>query len=94
MEHTNQSILVKVSDLVPSPYNVRRHSHASVEELAECKPVYVTKPGWKRDISMARTLGELPEAAQDYLNTISGLVGCPIDIVSVGPDRAQTIRIR
>jgi ParB family chromosome partitioning protein len=34
MEHTNQSILVKVADLVPSPYNVRRHSHASVEELA------------------------------------------------------------
>jgi ParB family chromosome partitioning protein len=34
MEHTNESILVKVSDLVPSPYNVRRHSHASIEELA------------------------------------------------------------
>jgi ParB family chromosome partitioning protein len=34
MEHTNQSILVKVSDLVPSPFNVRRHSHASIEELA------------------------------------------------------------
>ncbi|MFO1219661.1 MAG: ParB/Srx family N-terminal domain-containing protein [Burkholderiaceae bacterium] len=34
MEHTNQSILVKVSDLVPSPFNVRRHSHSSIEELA------------------------------------------------------------
>jgi ParB family transcriptional regulator, chromosome partitioning protein len=34
MEHTNESILVKVTDLVPSPFNVRRHSHASVEELA------------------------------------------------------------
>jgi len=34
MEHTNQSILVKVSDLVPSPFNVRRHSHTSIEELA------------------------------------------------------------
>jgi ParB family transcriptional regulator, chromosome partitioning protein len=34
MEHTHESILVKVSDLVPSPYNVRRHSHTSVEELA------------------------------------------------------------
>ena len=34
MEHTNESIHVKVSDLVPSPYNVRRHSHASIEELA------------------------------------------------------------
>lgn len=34
MKHTNESILVKVADLVPSPYNVRRHSHASIEELA------------------------------------------------------------
>ena len=34
MEHTNESILVKVGDLVPSPFNVRRHSHASIEELA------------------------------------------------------------
>jgi ParB family chromosome partitioning protein len=34
MEHTHESILVKVADLVPSPYNVRRHSHASIEELA------------------------------------------------------------
>ncbi len=34
MEHTNESILVKVADLVPSPFNVRRHSHASIEELA------------------------------------------------------------
>ncbi len=34
MEHTNESILVRVSDLVPSPFNVRRHSHASIEELA------------------------------------------------------------
>jgi ParB family chromosome partitioning protein len=34
MEHTNESILVKVSDLVPSPFNVRRHSHTSVDELA------------------------------------------------------------
>jgi hypothetical protein len=34
MEHTNDSILVKVSDLVPSPFNVRRHSPTSVEELA------------------------------------------------------------
>ena len=34
MEHTNKSILVKVSDLVSSPFNVRRHSHASIEELA------------------------------------------------------------
>jgi ParB family transcriptional regulator, chromosome partitioning protein len=34
MEHTHESILVRVSDLVPSPYNVRRHSHTSIEELA------------------------------------------------------------
>jgi hypothetical protein len=35
MEHTNESILVKVADLVPSPYNMRRHSHASIGRASE-----------------------------------------------------------
>jgi adenylosuccinate synthase len=67
---------------------------ADPETYAECQPVYVTKPGWKRDISGARTLTDLPAAARDYLDTISQLLDCPIDIVSVGPDRQQTIRVR
>jgi adenylosuccinate synthase len=67
---------------------------ASAEAVAECKPVYVTRPGWKCDISAARTLADLPGAARDYLDTLSELLRCPIDVVSVGPDRRQTIRVR
>jgi adenylosuccinate synthase len=62
--------------------------------LSECKPVYETHAGWKCEISAARSLGELPIQARDYLDRISQLVGCPIDIVSVGPERNQTIRLR
>jgi adenylosuccinate synthase len=67
---------------------------ADVRVLAECQPIYVTKPGWKRDIAQARSLNELPDNARDYLSTISELVGCPVDILSVGPDRDQTIRVK
>jgi adenylosuccinate synthase len=67
---------------------------ADADSLAECKPVYVMHSGWKSDISGARSIGELPVQARDYLDKISQLVGCPIDIVSVGPDRNQTIRLR
>ncbi len=67
---------------------------ADAETLAQCKPVYVTKPGWKCDVSAANRLSDLPAEARDYLDTISALVGIPIDIVSVGPDRNQTIRLR
>jgi adenylosuccinate synthase len=65
---------------------------ANCDQFAACQPVYRTMPGWKRDISNARRLGDLPAAARQYLDTISELVGLPISIVSVGPDRAQTIR--
>jgi adenylosuccinate synthase len=67
---------------------------ANAEGLAECKPVFVTLPGWKVDISSVRSMDGLPGAAREYLNKISELVGAPIDIVSVGPDRNQTIRLR
>ena len=62
-----------------------------VEDLAAARPVYTTLPGWKKDITGARTLGDLPSAARAYLDKIAELIGEKIDYVSVGPDRAQTI---
>jgi adenylosuccinate synthase len=67
---------------------------SDAEALAACKPVYETRPGWRSDISTAKSLSELPIQARAYLDRVSELVGCPIDIVSVGPDRDQTIRVR
>jgi adenylosuccinate synthase len=62
-----------------------------VEELAKVKPVYRTLPGWKRDITGVRKLADLPPAARAYVETIAALLAAPVEIVSVGPDREQTI---
>lgn len=72
--------------------NGERISHypASLKELAECKPVYETLPGWQEDITTCRTLEELPENARNYVRRIAELVGVRISTFSVGPDRDQT----
>jgi adenylosuccinate synthase len=54
-------------------------------------PVYESHPGWKEDISKAKTWAELPENAKKYLMRLEELFEIPISIVSVGPDRDQTI---
>ena len=55
------------------------------------KPVYEEMPSWKCDISGCRTYDELPQKAKDYVERLEELVGCRISIVTVGPDRDQTI---
>lgn len=59
--------------------------------LSRCQPVYVDLPGWGEDIGEARRLADLPEAARRYVQFIREQTGLPVPIVSVGPDRAQTI---
>ncbi len=61
--------------------------------LAECRPVYETLPGWKTDISAIRAKEDLPPNALRYLERIEELTDTPIDIISVGPGRDQTIVI-
>lgn len=55
------------------------------------EPVYETHAGWMTDISKIRTYEELPENAKKYLKRLESLMGVPISIISVGPDREQTI---
>jgi adenylosuccinate synthase len=59
--------------------------------LERCRPVYETLPGWRQDISAARRLADLPAAARRYVDRLAELLGVPVTIISVGPDRAQTI---
>jgi adenylosuccinate synthase len=59
--------------------------------LERCQPVYETLPGWRKDISSARRLADLPAAARRYVDRLADLLGLPVTIVSVGPDREQTI---
>ena len=61
------------------------------EQLAECEAVYEDLPGWKESSVGATRYEQLPKAAQAYLERLQSLVGVPIDIVSTGPDRDQTI---
>jgi adenylosuccinate synthase len=66
-------------------------SHA--EDLAKVRPVYETLPGWRQEISDIRTYAELPQAARQYVERIQELVGARVELVSVGPDREQTIPV-
>jgi adenylosuccinate synthase len=66
---------------------------ASLKILASCKPVYDVLPGWQEDISGIRKFKDLPENAKKYLDRIEELTETPIDIVSVGPGREETIII-
>jgi adenylosuccinate synthase len=54
-------------------------------------PVYETVPGWSESTLGARSLDDLPSAARDYISLIETVVGAPIDIISTGPDRLETI---
>ena len=67
---------------------------ASLKVLGECQPIYETLPGWSENLSGIRRFEDLPENVESYLNRIETLIQTPIDIISVGPDRDQTIVIR
>jgi adenylosuccinate synthase len=64
-----------------------------VDDLRRAKPVYETLPGWSENLTKIRELDNLPANARTYLDRISEIVGVPIDMVSVGPARDQTIRV-
>jgi adenylosuccinate synthase len=64
------------------------------DDVATCEPLYEELPGWSGATFGARTWDALPPEAQRYLERLSELVGAPIDMVSTGPDRDETILLR
>ena len=64
---------------------------ADAVSLQRSVPIYETWPGWKQDLTAVRRLEDFPAAARAYLERLTELCGVPIDVVSVGPDRAQTL---
>lgn len=66
---------------------------ASLIDFERCKPVFETLPGWSEDITTARTWSDLPTRAREYVNFVGRQIGVPVSIVSVGPDRRQTIMV-
>lgn len=59
--------------------------------LGEVECVYESISGWKEDLSCCRKFSDLPATAQAYVNRISEIVGIPVGIISIGPERSQTI---
>ena len=64
---------------------------SSSEALARCEPIYEELPGWTEDVTAVRAYGDLPATARAYLERIEALVGVPVQLVSVGPERGQVI---
>lgn len=64
------------------------------ENVAGCEPIYETWPGWSETTFGVKRYEELPENARNYLQRISEFCEAPIDIISTGPDREETIVLR
>jgi adenylosuccinate synthase len=64
------------------------------DEIARCKPIYETIPGWSVSTVGVTDYAKLPPEAQHYLNRISATTGVPIHMVSTSPDRDHTILLR
>ncbi len=64
------------------------------DDVARCKPVFETVPGWSETTFGVKTWDGLPKAAQHYLKRLEALCGVPIAIVSTGPERDETIVIQ
>lgn len=72
-----------ITDLPTSPY-----------ELEKVEPVIEWLPGWSQDISKIKTLSDLPRPATSYIDYIGSQLGTPIDVISVGPGREQTLWVK
>ncbi len=64
---------------------------AGAEELIACEPVYEEMPGWSNSTQGLRDFRQLPKAAQNYLKRLEEVCEVPIDMISTGPDRDETI---
>lgn len=64
------------------------------DDLARSEPVYVRMPGWGPLPPDAREIADLPREARTYVETISKMAGVPFCLISVGPDRSETIRLQ
>ena len=71
----------KVSDLLP----------AGADDTARCEPIYEDWPGWNESTVGVKRYDDLPKAARNYLERIQELLAVPVDMISTGPDREETI---
>lgn len=65
---------------------------ATVPVLTRARPVYEEMPGWQSSTTDIREYGDLPGQARDYITRLEELIGCPVNLICVGPERGQTIQ--
>ncbi len=65
-----------------------------VAALEKARPVFEEMPGWDRPTASVRRYEDLPKEARDYVERIQELIGCPIDVISTGPHRDETVMVR
>jgi adenylosuccinate synthase len=63
------------------------------EDLERAIPRFITLPGWEEETASARSLDELPAAAREYIDTLERLTGVPFALISIGPERNQTVSL-
>jgi adenylosuccinate synthase len=63
----------------------------TLAEIERAEPVYESHPCWTRDIGSCREFDELPDAARSYVDRVEALAGVPVELISVGPGRDETI---
>jgi adenylosuccinate synthase len=66
---------------------------ASLADFDLCRPVYESLPGWSEDLTGVKNWSDLPVSARNYVSFLAERLGVPASIVSVGPDRHQTIGV-
>jgi len=71
-----------------------KHVPADLAAFQRCEPVYETLPGWTEDLSGVKRKSDLPSAALKYVERVEEIIGVPAGIISVGPDREQTIMLK
>ena len=62
--------------------------------LENCEPVYEDMPGWNKPTASVTNLGDLPQEALNYIERLSEIIGCPIDMISTGPGREEAIIVK
>ena len=67
---------------------------ANSQMLAQCQPVYEDFPGWQNPTAGVTDVANLPSAAFSYIKRLEELVGCPVDMISTGPDRTESIVVK
>ena len=65
--------------------------HFPAFDLDEVKPIYREVPGFDEDITAVRRFEDLPENARRYVSRVETLVGVPVELISIGPGRDETI---